>query len=66
MRIDVSPQNLTGQRVEATLEEANICCNKNPIPFDSPKRSRWVGVRLGSSSARRVGLREPDFRNWAK
>ena len=59
--LDVSPQGLSGRRVEATLEAANICCNKNPIPFDSPKPARWVGVRLGSSSATTRGMREPEF-----
>ncbi len=60
--LDLSPQGLTGQRVEACLEAANICCNKNPVPFDSPRPSRWRGVRLGSGSATTRGLREPEFR----
>ena len=60
--LDVSPQGLTGRRVEVTLEAAGICCNKNPVPFDSSKPGRWVGVRLGSSSATTRGLREPEFR----
>ena len=62
MLLDVSPHGLTGRRVEATLEAGGICCNKNPVPFDSPKPGRWVGVRLGSSSATTRGLLEPDFR----
>ena len=59
--LDLSPQGLTGKQVESTLEAANITCNKNPIPYDSPRPARWVGVRLGSSAATTRGLRESEF-----
>ena len=59
--LDLSPQGLTGQAVERVLEEANITSNKNPIPYDSPKPSEWVGLRLGSSAATTRGLKEPQF-----
>ena len=40
---------------------ANITSNKNPVPFDSPKPSEWVGLRLGVAAASTRGLGAQEF-----
>jgi len=60
--LDLSPQGLTGKAVEGLLEQANLTCNKNPVPFDRPKPSEWAGIRLGSGAATTRGLQEAEFR----
>ncbi len=59
--LDLSPRGLTGKAVENILEDANITSNKNPIPFDTQKPAKWVGLRLGSSAATTRGLKEDGF-----
>ncbi|MES0884006.1 serine hydroxymethyltransferase [Roseibium sp. SCP14] len=59
--LDLSSFNLTGKQVEVALEAAGITCNKNPIPFDSPRPPEWVGVRLGTAAATTRGLKEAEF-----
>ncbi|MEM9633006.1 MAG: serine hydroxymethyltransferase [Pseudomonadota bacterium] len=59
--LDLSNFSLTGKQVENVLEAAGITCNKNPIPFDSPRPPEWVGVRLGTAAATTRGLKEAEF-----
>ena len=59
--LDLSSLGLTGQTAERVLEQAGITTNKNPIPFDSPRPSEWVGLRLGSGAATTRGLKEAEF-----
>ncbi len=54
--LDLSPLGLKGRDAELALASANITCNKNPIPFDTPKPSDWVGLRLGVAAATTRGL----------
>ncbi len=59
--LDLSSRGLTGQQLQDILYRANITCNKNPIPFDSPRPSEWVGVRLGSSAGTTRGFGQAEF-----
>ncbi len=59
--LDLASHKLTGSRVEKALERADITSNKNPVPYDVPKPSEWVGLRLGSSAATTRGLGEGEF-----
>ncbi|MEP1208827.1 MAG: serine hydroxymethyltransferase [Rhizobiaceae bacterium] len=54
--LDLSPLELKGRDAEAVLAAANITCNKNPIPFDSPNPADWVGLRLGVAAATTRGF----------
>ena len=54
--IDVSTKNLTGQQAQDVLGEADITSNKNPVPFDHPAPSRWVGLRLGTAAGTTRGF----------
>jgi len=56
--LDLSPLGLMGRDAETVLAAANITCNKNPIPFDTPKPANWVGLRLGVAAATTRGLDE--------
>jgi glycine hydroxymethyltransferase len=59
--LDLSSTGLKGQEAENALAAANITSNKNPIPFDAPKPSEWVGLRLGVAAATTRGLGEAEM-----
>lgn len=59
--LDLSPQAITGQQAQDLLSAANLTSNKNPIPFDSPRPSEWIGLRLGTSAATTRGFDEREF-----
>jgi len=53
--------DLTGKEAETILEEINITCNKNMIPYDTLKPSVTSGIRLGSAAMTTRGLNEKEF-----
>lgn len=59
--LDLSASGINGQQAQDVLARANITSNKNPIPFDSPKPSEWVGLRLGVSAATTRGFGQQEF-----
>ncbi len=60
--LDLTATGMSGQQLQDALYEANITCNKNPIPFDSPRPSEWAGVRLGSGAGTTRGFGSPEFK----
>ena len=58
--VDLRPKKLTGKAAELSLENANITCNKNGIPFDPETPAVTSGVRLGTpfGTSRGFGLAE--------
>ncbi|MCP5151638.1 MAG: serine hydroxymethyltransferase [Ectothiorhodospiraceae bacterium] len=58
--LDFSGRGVTGQQVQDTLAAAGITSNKNPVPFDAPRPSEWVGVRLGTGAITTRGLGEAE------
>lgn len=56
--LDLAPQGLLGREAEAALAAADITSNKNPVPFDVPRPSDWVGLRLGVAAATTRGFDE--------
>jgi glycine hydroxymethyltransferase len=64
--VDVSSKGLLGQQAQDLLYAVDITCNKNPIPFDSPKPSEWKGIRLGSSAGTTRGFGTAEFEAIAK
>lgn len=56
--LDLSTRGIKGQEAEDALAAAQITCNRNPIPFDSPKPAEWLGLRLGVAAATTRGLDE--------
>jgi glycine hydroxymethyltransferase len=59
--VDLRPKKLTGKLAEHSLENANITCNKNGIPFDPEKPMVTSGVRLGSPAATTRGFGTAEF-----
>lgn len=59
--LDLSNKEITGQQAQDILEQVNITSNKNPIPFDSPNPSKWIGLRLGSSAGTTRGFEAIQF-----
>lgn len=59
--VDLRPKKLTGKLAERSMENANITCNKNGIPFDPEKPMVTSGVRLGSPAATTRGFGVAEF-----
>ena len=62
MLVDLRPKGVTGKAAEASLERANITCNKNGIPFDPAPPAVTSGLRLGSPAGTTRGFGEAEFR----
>ncbi len=58
--------NLTGKQVEVILDEINITCNKNTIPFDTESPLKASGIRLGTPAMTTRGFKEKEFTEVAK
>ena len=59
--LDLQNQGVGGKQAEDILLKSNMTSNKNPVPFDSPNPSQWVGLRLGVASATTRGLGTQEF-----
>ena len=61
MLVDVTPFGISGKEAELALEQCNIYCNKNTIPFDT--RSPWdpSGIRIGTPVLTTRGMKEKDM-----
>ena len=59
--VDLRPKKLTGKIAEASLERANITCNKNGIPFDPEKPTITSGIRLGTPAGTTRGFGPGEF-----
>ena len=53
---------LTGKDAEERLEEVDITCNKNTIPFDDEKPFIASGIRFGTPALTTRGFKEPQMR----
>lgn len=61
MLIDVKKSfNVTGKDAQHMLDEVNITCNKNGIPFDEEKPTVTSGIRLGTAAVSSRGMKEED------
>ena len=59
--VDLRSFHQTGKDVEKHLDEVNITCNKNAIPFDPESPFVTSGIRLGTPAATTRGLKEADM-----
>jgi glycine hydroxymethyltransferase len=66
MLVDLRPKGVTGKAAEASLERANITCNKNGIPFDPAPPAITSGLRLGSPAGTTRGFGPAEFRRIGK
>ena len=61
MLVDLRPKGLKGNRVEDSLEEAGITCNKNGVPDDPEKPMVTSGIRLGTPAGTTRGFGIEEF-----
>jgi glycine hydroxymethyltransferase len=64
--VDVSVKGLTGEAVEAYLDEIGITVNKNAIPFDRQKPMVASGIRIGTPAITSRGLGGDECREVAR
>ena len=62
MLVDLRAKGVTGKAAEASLERADITCNKNGIPFDPAPPAVTSGLRLGSPAGTTRGFGVAEFR----
>ncbi|MFO7917852.1 MAG: serine hydroxymethyltransferase [Anaerolineae bacterium] len=65
MLVDLAPHDLTGRKVQNLLEEANVICNKNRIPFDPLPARVTSGIRLGTPAVTTRGFGEEEMEEVA-
>ena len=61
MLLDLRKLNITGKEAEKLLDEVNITCNKNTIPFDPQSPFVTSGVRIGTPAVTTRGMKENDM-----
>lgn len=65
--VDLRPKGLTGDVTAKTLEEANITCNKNAVPYDPQPPKVTSGIRVGTPAGTTRGFGKKEFEqigNW--
>jgi glycine hydroxymethyltransferase len=60
--IDLTNKGVTGKKAETVLDEANITCNKNMVPFDKRTPFNPSGIRIGTPAITTRGMREPEMK----
>ena len=67
MLVDLTGMKIdTGKEAEHLLDEIDITCNKNAIPFDKQKPFVTSGLRLGTAAVTTRGFVEEDMLEVAK
>ena len=63
--VDLTNKGVSGKQAEEILEEINITCNKNTIPFDSKSPFVTSGIRLGTPAITTRGFVGEDIKLMA-
>lgn len=61
MLVDLRSLHITGKQAQHDLDEVNITCNKNGIPFDPESPFVTSGIRLGTPAVTSRGMKEADM-----
>ena len=61
MLVNLIGTGVTGKELQLRLDEVNITCNKNGIPFDPEKPFVTSGIRLGTPAVTTRGLNTSDM-----
>lgn len=61
MLVDLSDTGVTGKQAQYNLDDVNITCNKNAIPFDKQSPFITSGIRLGTAAVTTRGMKEADM-----
>lgn len=57
--------NMTGKEADELLESCGINVNKNMIPFDTEKPMVTSGIRFGTNTVTRIGMKEKEMKTIA-
>ncbi len=66
MLADLTGIGVTGKEAQDLLEDVNITCNKNSIPFDTKSPFVTSGIRLGTPAVTTRGMNREDMADIAK
>ena len=61
MLVDLRGTGVSGKEMQIRLDEVNITCNKNGIPYDPEKPFITSGIRLGTPAATTRGMTTADM-----
>lgn len=61
MLVDLRGTGVTGKEMQIRLDEVNITCNKNGIPYDPEKPFVTSGIRLGTPAVTSRGMTTGDM-----
>ncbi len=59
--VDLTNKHRTGKEAQNLLDEVNITCNKNGIPYDTLSPFITSGIRLGTPAVTTRGMKEEDM-----
>lgn len=63
--IDLHNKGITGKEAQNWLEESNIICNRNTVPYDDKSPFITSGIRLGTPTLTTRGLNEQNMKEVA-
>ncbi len=66
MLVDLTRTGVTGRDMQLRLDEVNITCNKNGVPFDTKGPTVTSGIRLGTPAVTTRGFTRDDMREIAR
>lgn len=61
MLVDLRGTGVSGKEMQLRLDEVNITCNKNGIPYDPEKPTITSGIRLGTPAVTTRGMTPADM-----
>jgi len=61
MLADLRGTGVSGKEMQLRLDEVNITCNKNGIPYDPEKPTITSGIRLGTPAVTTRGMTPADM-----
>jgi glycine hydroxymethyltransferase len=61
MLVDLRGSGVTGKELQQRLDDVNITCNKNGIPYDPEKPTVTSGIRLGTPAVTTRGMDTSDM-----
>ena len=66
MLVDLTQTGVTGKDMQQRLDDVNITCNKNGVPFDTKGPTVTSGIRLGTPAVTTRGFTQDDMRTIAR
>ena len=65
MLVDLTNIDVTGKQAQFWLDEVNVTCNKNGIPFDTKSPLVTSGIRLGTPAVTTRGMGKDEMKTIA-